>query len=570
MKYAVSILASMAAAAVIVHAAKPSPSVYIATDLVSDQQGVGRVLDPSLVNGWGIALNPGGGAFWVSSEGGGVADLYLGDVNSSPLQKASLTVTIPGGHPTGQVFNPTTDFVVSFGAASAPATFIFASTTGAVTGWNGQVSLTIAQPGFSNPDAIYTGIALGNNGSGNFLYLADFRNRKIEVLDATFHETTLAGTFTDPDLPADYAPFNVAGINGKLYVAYAKQDASSAEEITGAHLGFINVFDLNGSFLQRLVSAGNLNAPWAMVVAPAGFGDFSDDLLVGNFGDGRINAYDPASGAFLGTLADADNPIEIDGLWGLTFGNGSTAGDATTLYYAAGPSDETHGLFGKITANPPGTEAVHATLANGTLSVIGGRGGDDIDVQFDPSSQHLTVFSQSKPIGSFDIGAVERIEVRGFDGDDRIKIAKDILIPTLLDGGAGNDTLGGGSGNNILLGGAGDDTLLGSDDRDILIGGTGQDRLRGGANDDILIAGTTAYDNNTSSLQQILGEWTAVDSYANRIDHLRNGTGGLPKLDSTTVSDDAVADRLGGDQGLDWFFSGANDTLDRTGAEQVN
>jgi Ca2+-binding RTX toxin-like protein len=334
-----------------------------------------------------------------------------------------------------------------------------------VTGWNAQVSLTIAQLGFSNPDAIYTGIALGNNGSGNFLYLADFRNRKIEVLDAAFHATALAGTFTDPDLPADYAPFNVAAISGKLYVAYAKQDANGAEEITGAHLGFINVFDVNGNLLQRLISAGNLNAPWAMVVAPADFGDFSGDLLVGNFGDGRIHAYDPTSGAFLGTLADADKPIEIDGLWGLTFGNGSTAGDVTTLYYAAGPSDETHGLFGKITANPPGTDAVRATLTNGSLSIIGGRSDDDIDLQFDSNSQQIRVLSHNKPIGSFDGGAVDRVEVRGFDGDDRIKITKEILIPTLLDGGAGNDTLSGGSGNNILLGGAGDDTLLGSDDR---------------------------------------------------------------------------------------------------------
>jgi Ca2+-binding RTX toxin-like protein len=297
---------------------------------------------------------------------------------------------------------------------------------------------------------------------------------------------------------------------------------------------------------------------------------FSGDLLVGDFGDGRINAYDPTSGAFIGTLSDSDKPIEIDGLWGLTFGNDSTAGDANTLYYAGGPDDETHGLFGKITANPTGTDTVRAVTTNGILTITGGRTADDIDVEFDSNSQQIVVFSHNKPVGSFDLGSVTRIEIRGFDGDDRIKIAKEILIPTLVDGGAGDDTLSGGSGNNILLGGPGDDTLLGSADRDLLIGGTGHDRVRGDSNDDFLIGGTTAYDNDTTKLFLILGEWSAIDSYANRIDHLRNGTGGLPKLDATTVIDDGVSDSLDGDQGLDWFFSGPGDSADNTASEQVN
>jgi uncharacterized protein (TIGR03118 family) len=210
-----------------------------------------------------------------------------------PLQKAGLTVSIPSGHPTGQVFNPTTEFVVSDGIVSRPAVFIFASTTGVVTGWNPQVSMTSAQrSAFTNPDAIYTGITLANNGSANYLYLADFRNRKVQVVDANFNSVTLAGTFTDPELPADYTPFNVAAINGKLYVAYAKQAANGEDEVTGPHLGFINVFDLNGTFLQRLVSQGKLNAPWAMVVAPADFGDFSGEGGVGSgqFGGPLLNS----------------------------------------------------------------------------------------------------------------------------------------------------------------------------------------------------------------------------------------------------------------------------------------
>ena len=567
------VISLMAAAAVIVHTAKPNPTVYIATDLVSDQSGVAPLPDPNLINGWGIALNPGGGAFWVSSEGTNVADLYVGDQNSSPLQKASLTVSIPGGHPTGQVFNfASSDFVVMSGANAHPAVFIFASTTGSVTGWNPQVLPTTAVVAHNDPLAIYTGIALATRGTANFLFLADFRNRKIEVLDRTFTVVSaFFGTFTDPDLPADYAPFNVAAINGKLFVAYTKQDPSGEDEVVGAHFGFIDVFDVAGNFLQRLVSQGKLNAPWAMVLAPANFGDFSGDLLVGNFGDGQINAYDPVSGAYLGTLSNSDKPIQIDGLWGLTFGNGVTAGDTNTLYYAAGPGDETHGLFGKITANPPGTSAVRATLTNGILDIIGSRNDDHVDVQFDSKSQQIVVLADDAQIRSADLGAVDRIEFHGFDGDDRIKIAREILVPTLLDGGAGNDTLSGGGGNNIVLGGPGDDTLLGSDDRDILIGQEGSDRVRGDSNDDLLIGGRTAYDSDTVALFRILGEWTQNDMYANRIDHLRNGTNGLPKLDATTVIDDGVRDTLDGDQGLDWFWAGVGDVVsDRTGGEQVN
>ncbi|HEV8335001.1 MAG TPA: TIGR03118 family protein [Candidatus Polarisedimenticolia bacterium] len=549
--------------------------VYLPTDLVSDQPGVAPILDTHLVNGWGIAVPPSSGAFWVSSEGAGLSVLYSGDVGPNPLAKAPLEVSIPGGHPTGVVFNTivgVSDFVIASGSSAAPATFIFASLAGEVTGWSPAVSQTSAQLAFQATDgAIYTGIALGNNGAGNFLYLADFHNRKIDVLNASFQVAHLAGSFTDSDLPGDYAPFNVAILGGRLHVAYAKQDADGEEEITGPHLGFIDVFDLNGNFLQRLVSQGRLNAPWAMVVAPAGFGQFSGDLLVGNFGDGRINAYDPATGAFVGTLSQSSNdPIEIDGLWGLAFGNGTTAGSATSLYYAAGPSDETHGLFGKITANPAGTSPVHAAVTGGNLVITGSRENDRIGVQMDDKTQRLLVLADEHEVGSFDPASVSRIQLLGFAGDDRFKIARDVAIPAILDGGAGNDNLSGGGGANLILGGPGDDTLLGSAGRDILIGGEGADRLRGNDEDDLLIGGSTAYDGDLTAWLAIQGEWISGESYAERVDHLRNGLEGLPKLDGTTVLDDAAKDFLSGNQGLDWFFAGPDDSLDLESGEQQN
>jgi uncharacterized protein (TIGR03118 family) len=572
MKVLAGIIASCGVVLFGLPAAEAKSTAYLASDLVSDQPGVAPILDTHLVNGWGIVRSPTGGAFWVSSEGADLSALYIGDVAGRPLTKASLEVAIPGGHPTGQVFNGTLDFVVTSGALSGRAVFIFASTTGVVSGWSPAVSSTTAQFAFQATDgAIYTGMALAHNGSGNFLYLADFHNGEVDVLDGSFQLVSLAGGFRDPGLPAGYAPFNVAAIAGKLYVAYAKQDADALEEVTGPHRGFVDVFDLNGNFERRLVSRGRLNAPWAMVVAPSGFGDFSGDLLVGNFGDGRINAYDPATGAFRGTLSQSPrHPIRIDGLWGLVFGNGVTAGDAATLYYAAGPEDETHGLFGKITANPAGTSPVKATLTTGTLVITGSRNDDHVEAQVEQDSQQVLVLADGQHIGSFDLASVGRIHFSGFAGDDAFAL-KGYAGPAILDGGAGNDRLSGGGGGDILLGGTGEDVLLGGGGPDILIGGEGSDRLRGRSGDDLLIAGATVYDNQTSALLQIQAEWTSTDPYSTRIEKLRSGASGLPKLDVTTVPDDGVIDILRGNGGLDWFLAGAADELpDRAPTEEVN
>jgi uncharacterized protein (TIGR03118 family) len=543
-------------------------TAYLAADLVSDQPGVAPILDPNLVNAWGIALSP-TSAFWVSSEGQDLSVLYRGDVSGQPLSKVPLEVAIPDGAPTGQVFNGTSDFVLSNGSR---ALFIFASETGNVTAWNAAAG-TSALTEFSATDgAIYTGIALANNGIGNFLYLADFANGQIDMLDTNFDQTTLAGSFTDPNLPADYAPFNVAAIDGKLYVSYALRD-EEGEEVPGAGLGIVNVFDTNGNFVQRLITGGKLNAPWAMVLAPESFGDYSGDLLVGNFGDGRINAYDVATGALQGTLSEAPGkPIEIDGLWGLVFGNGAIAGTKTTLYYAAGPDDETHGLFGKITANDAGTSPVQAVLdAEGNLVITGSRNDDHVLARLRPTTQEIIVQAGGRQIGTFDVADVETIQFDGLAGDDQFKVVGRISIPTIVDGGAGDDLLGGSRGSNILLGGAGADLLFGSLGGDLLIGGEGRDGLVGFGGSDLLIGGSTAHDDNTAALLQILAAWTSADSYSLRVSKLRSGAGGLPILDAMTVLDDGARDILFGGTDLDWFFASAEDRLPgRRSAETVN
>lgn len=541
-------------------------TAYLVADLVSDQPGVAPIQDPHLINGWGIALGP-TSPFWVSSEGADLSVIYQGDVGTTALSKNVLEVAVPGG-PTGLVFNGTSDFAV---APGMPARFIFATESGTVMGWNsGPTAQQVFQ---ATDDAIYTGIALGSVGTANFLYLADFHNNQIDVLSSSFQPTTLPGTFTDPTLPAGYAPFNVAAIGTKILVAYAQQDAAAEEEVTGAHLGFVNVFDTSGNFQQRLISQGELNAPWAMVQAPAGFGDFSGALLVGNFGDGRINAYNSTTGAFLGTLSQSPgHPIEIDGLWGLTFGNGANGGSTTTLYFAAGPDDETHGLFGKITANPAGTSPVQATLdANGTLLILGSPGDDHVNVRLDKKSQQIIVQAGNQQIGAFDAAMVSTIQFMGLAGDDHINVNPHVTATAILDGGAGNDFLNGGWGNSVLLGGPGDDHLLGSKGRDLMIGGTGRDHLNAQQNDDILIGGSTTHDANSAALLQILAELTSLDSFSVRIDKLRGGMGGLPMLSATTVTDDAARDIIHGGPGLDWFWAGVSDQLPgKHKTEQVN
>jgi len=313
------------------------------TNLVSSIPGLAAFTDPNLRNPWGIS-HSGTSPFWVSNQVTGTSTLYNGA--GQPFPTASpLVVTIPGAGPesgpTGQVFNPTSDFVLTTGGK---ALFLFANLDGSISGWNGAHG-TLAEVVASTPGAVYTGLALANNGTANFLYAANDDGGKIDVFDASFNPTTLAGAFTDPTLPAGFTPYNIATLGGALYVAYENE---------GAGGGVIDRFDLDGNFLGRVTSnpdGGLLASPWGLVLAPAGFGPFGGALLVGNEDDGHINAFDPITGAFLGTLLDvAHNPIANTGQWGLIFGNGGNGGDPNVLYFAAGIEDETQGLFGAIRA----------------------------------------------------------------------------------------------------------------------------------------------------------------------------------------------------------------------------
>jgi uncharacterized protein (TIGR03118 family) len=320
-------------------------NLYSVHNLQSDVPGLATNLDPDLVNGWGIVASP-TSPWWVSDEGTQKSTLYNGNTGL----KLGLVVSVPGG-PTGVVFNGTSDFKVDAGTGPLAARFIFATEDGHIAGWNGVGTLAITA--VSTPDAIYLGLANASNGGANFLYAANFSAAQIDVFDNDFAPASLAGDFTDPGLPDGYAPFNIQNIGGVLYVAYAKQNEDGDEEVAGEGFGFVSAFGTDGSFIGRVASAGELNAPWGLALAPANFGKFSGDLLVGNFGDGRIHAFRAGENGWEehGVVKGTDHrPISIDGLWGIGFGNGAASGPTNTLFFAAGPDDETHGLFGSITA----------------------------------------------------------------------------------------------------------------------------------------------------------------------------------------------------------------------------
>ena len=338
----VACVLALSAVATVPAGATTSTGGYTRTNLVSDIPGAAQVLDPNLVNAWGMAAGP-ATPVWVSAADSGVSTIYRGANGATPVSIVPLVVTIPGGAPTGQVFNPTSGFAVN---GAQPAVFIFASESGNITAWNPTLGTTAAIEA-TTPDAVYKGLALASGTGGTHLYAANFHAGTIDVFDSSFAPTTLSGSFVDPTMPAGYAPFNVQEIAGSLYVTYAKQDADGHDDVKGAGHGFVDVFTPDGALVRRLVSQGRLNSPWGLALAPSDFGRFSGALLVGNFGNGRIHAYDPTTGHLLGTLSAKNHPIVIDGLWGLRFGNGVT-GDPNSLLFTAGPNDEAHGLFGMI------------------------------------------------------------------------------------------------------------------------------------------------------------------------------------------------------------------------------
>jgi len=328
-----------------------APNAYTVTNLDSDQSGAAAHTDANLVNGWGVAFNP-NGFVWVSNNGSGTSTLYDGNGVAQ-----SLVVNIPAangegnGNPTGITYNGTNDFNIvtnapPSNASPTPARFIWASEDGAINAWAPGLTTAVTKV---TATAEYKGVAIAGNGTANQLYAADFTGMKIDVYTTTFAPTAVPGGFSDPKLPAGYGPFNIMNIQGNLYVAFAKVNTQTGDEIDGPGLGFIDVFDADGFLLKRLASRGPLNAPWGMALAPAGFGPFSNLLLVGNFGDGMINAFDTVLGIWAGHLRTSDHKdLKIEGLWGIAFGNGVLNQPTDTLFFAAGPGDESHGLYGRI------------------------------------------------------------------------------------------------------------------------------------------------------------------------------------------------------------------------------
>ena len=334
-----SLAALVAVMALGVLAPAAEDNSYTAHNLVADTPGTADHTDPNLVNAWGLAASP-TSPWWVADNGTDVSTIYRADGTAVPL-----IVQVPS-RPTGLVF-------WSF---TMRAVFVFATEVGTIRGWHPtQGNQTVILADRSGEGAIYKGLAISSTTGGDRFYAADFHNARVDVFDGSFTLVTNAG-FVDPDLPAGYAPFGIQNIGGRIFVTYAKQDEDAEDEIAGQGRGFVDAYDLAGNLLARVAQHGQLNAPWGLAMAPANFGRFSGDLLVGNFGDGQINAYqEMPNGHFehRGELRDADGKsLTIDGLWAIQFGHGTpNNGPTNTLFFAAGPDDEMHGLFGAITAN---------------------------------------------------------------------------------------------------------------------------------------------------------------------------------------------------------------------------
>jgi uncharacterized protein (TIGR03118 family) len=326
-------------------AAPPAPRVT-EIDQVSNQPGHAKLTDADLVNAWGLALGP-TTPLWVANNGTNTATLYAGGLGGAKVTKAGLTVVNDSDGVTGQVFNGSTDFVVTTPQGSGPARFMFASESGDITAWAPAATGTHAVVVAHVPGAVFKGLALWQTPLGTFLLATDFAGGRIDVFDRTFRQVDRAGElFNDRRLPAGYAPFNVMTSGETVTVTYAKRQAGSTDEQHGPGLGIVDTFGHLGTTVTRIASHGTLNAPWGLTIAPSGFGSFSGALLVGNFGDGRIAAF--RGHHFLGLLRAAGNrPVTIDGLWALLPGTGTTGG-VGTLWFSSGPNDEHDGLVGQL------------------------------------------------------------------------------------------------------------------------------------------------------------------------------------------------------------------------------
>ena len=350
-----------------------TPSSFAVTALVSDGAVPAAHTDANLKNPWGVAFNP-KGFVWVADNGTNVATLY--DGNGVPQ---SLVVTIPDGKngsasPTGIVFNGTQSFMVAQGGKSGIAAFIFAGEGGTITAWAPAVGPTNAFVMYDDGTggAVYKGLALATMNNNNFLYATDFHNNKIDVFNSAFVKVAMPGAFTDPAIPAGFAPFGIQAIGANLFVTYAKQDAARHDDVAGAGLGMVDVFDTAGNLKQRFATGGALNAPWGIAQAPGNFGSMSGAILIGNFGDGTINAFNASSGQSMGPLnASNGSAIVQHGVWGLAFGNDLSNQPSNTLFFAAGPNDEADGVYGRIDLNTTSNSGTNTGSGTGT-STSGG------------------------------------------------------------------------------------------------------------------------------------------------------------------------------------------------------
>ena len=374
---------------------------YTQSNLISDGSVTAQRTDTQLINPWGVAIGQ-QTPFWINTTGTGLSEVYDAGANKQ------FVVTIPTaggpgkvGSPTGIIFNSsTTDFALPQGCS---AFFIFDALDGTISAWNPSVTNAVVVADNSASGAVYTGLAIVNNGTGNFLLAADFSKGMLDVFDSKFAPATLSGNFTDPSIPSGFAPFNVHLIGNQVFVMYAQQNPAGGPPTSGAAAGYVSVFDENGKFISRAISGGSLNAPWGLASAPASFGAFGGDLLVGNFGDGTINAYDPASFTLKGQLQDSTGkPIQNQNLWEILFGSNGT-GDPNTLYFSAGVNNEKGGLFGAIAASTaPAKGDFSIDLAHSALTVMQG-GSSSVQVTVSPSNGFASpvMFSVSGlPIGA--------------------------------------------------------------------------------------------------------------------------------------------------------------------------
>ena len=357
----------------------PAAMGFTDTALVSNSSTVvatAHTMDANLQNPWGIAFGP-GSPFWISDAASNLSTLYSG-IGANETQGVTgsnnVGVAIPASaagvpaNPTGQVFNGNGGFLISTSNGQESALFIFDGEGGTIAAWakdSGAAAVTVYDDGVANAGnhAVYKGLAIGTVAGASFLYATDFHNSKVDVFDTNFSKpAAMQGKFVDPNIPAGFAPFGIAALNGNLYVTFAKQDAAMHGEIAGAGLGYVDIFDFSGNLMSQFASAGALNAPWGIAIAPAGFGSLQGDVLIGNFGDGMINIFAPngtGMANFDGPLmSSGGQPFSFPGLWTLVFGNGDADKPLTTLFYTAGFADQTDGVFGGITVTssptPPG------------------------------------------------------------------------------------------------------------------------------------------------------------------------------------------------------------------------